>query len=231
MIEINDMRKRYHRRAVLNGVSFTAEKGEITCLIGVNGAGKSTVLKAIMGLTPLSGGSVRIDGLGPCPGPGLYERISFVSDRLTMPAGMRLKEALRFMEDFYESWNGQRAAELMTFLSLNDRDKIGSLSKGNAAKFNLLLGLAQDTDYILLDEPFSGIDLFTRETIGELFTSEWMMDRGVLLTTHEIREFEHLIDKAVLLQDGRVSRSFYCEDMRREEGKSVVDVMREVYGA
>jgi ABC-2 type transport system ATP-binding protein len=212
---------------VLDGVSFTAEKGEITCLIGVNGAGKSTVLKAIMGLTPLTGGSVSVDGLAP--GPAMYEKVAFISDRLTMPVGMRLEEALQFMQDFYDSWNSARAAELMTFFGLKHRDKVGSLSKGTAAKFNMLLGLAQNADYLLMDEPFSGIDLFTREMITEVFTSELVEDRGVVLTTHEIGEMEHLIDKAVLLQDGKVSRSFYSEEMRSAEGKSVIDVMREVY--
>jgi len=229
MIEVKDIRKRYRRRDVLNGVSFTAVKGEITCLIGVNGAGKSTILKAIMGLTPISGGSILIDE--QALRPGLYEKIAFVPDHLTMPAGMKLSEAIRFMADFYESWNNERASELMQFFRLEPSDKIGSLSKGTAAKFNLLLGLGQDSDYLLMDEPFSGIDLFSREAITNVFTSDLIEGRGVLLTTHEIGEMEHLIDKAVLLQDGKVSRAFNCEEMRYEEGKSVIDIMREVYRA
>jgi ABC-2 type transport system ATP-binding protein len=229
MIEVKNIRKRYRRRDVLNGVSFTAGKGEITCLIGVNGAGKSTILKAIMGLTPISGGSIHIDE--QLLKPHLYEKIAFVPDHLTMPPGMKLAEAIRFMADFYESWNKERASELMQFFRLEYSDKIGSLSKGTAAKFNLLLGLGQDSDYLLMDEPFSGIDLFSRETITNVFTSDLIEGRGVLLTTHEIGEMEHLIDKAVLLQDGKVSRAFNCEEMRSEEGKSVIDIMREVYRA
>lgn len=229
MIEVKDIRKRYRRRDVLNGVSFTADKGEITCLIGVNGAGKSTILKAIMGLTPISGGSILIDE--QALRPSLYEKIAFVPDHLTMPAGMKLSEAIRFMADFYESWNQERASELMQFFRLEYSDKIGNLSKGTAAKFNLLLGLGQDSDYLLMDEPFSGIDLFSREAITNVFTSDLIEGRGVLLTTHEIGEMEHLIDKAVLLQDGKVSRAFNCEEMRYEEGKSVIDIMREVYRA
>lgn len=229
MIEVKDIRKRYRRRDVLSGVSFTANKGEITCLIGVNGAGKSTILKAIMGLTPISGGTIQIDG--QTLSPSLYEKIAFVPDHLAMMPGMKLSEALRFMADFYDSWNMERAGELMQFFRLEYSERIGNLSKGTAAKFNLLLGLGQDSDYLLMDEPFSGIDLFSREAITEVFTSDLIEGRGVLLTTHEIGEMEHLIDKAVLLQDGKVSRSFNCEEMRSEEGKSVIDVMREVYRA
>jgi ABC-2 type transport system ATP-binding protein len=227
MIEVMNIRKRYRRRNVLNGVSFAAEKGQITCLIGVNGAGKSTVLKAIMGLTPLRGGDIRIDGQ-PI-GKDMYEKVSFIPDHLTMPSAMKLSEGLQFMKDFYRSWNENRAEELMKFFRLDVTDKIGNMSKGTAAKFNLVLGLSQDTEYVLMDEPFSGIDMFSREMIAEVFSSQLIEDRGVLLTTHEIGEMEYLIDKAVLLQDGVVSRQFDCEQMRTEESKSVVDVMREVY--
>jgi len=230
MIEVVDMRKRYRRRAVLERVSFSVPKERITCLIGVNGAGKSTVLKAIMRLTPIDGGAVLVDG-SPVEGGGLYERVSFVPDRLSMPGGMTLTESLRFMSDYYRSWKPERAAELMRFFRLDGAERVGNLSKGTAAKFNLVLGLALDTDYVLMDEPFSGIDLFSREMIADVFASEWIERRGVLLTTHEIGEMEHLIDRAVLLKDGVVEREFDCERIREEEGKSIVDVMREVYRA
>ena len=227
MIEVRNIRKRYRLRHVIRDVSFKAEKGQTTCLIGVNGAGKSTILKAIMGLTPLSGGSITIGGKRLSP--SIYEKIAFVPDHLTMPLGMRIEEATQFMDDFYDSWNPARAGELLQFFKLDAKARIGSLSKGMAAKLNLLLGLGQDADYILMDEPFSGIDLFTRESITEVFTSDLIDGRGVLMTTHEINEIEHLMDRAILLQDGEVRMAFDCEEMRSEQGKSVVDVMREVY--
>lgn len=76
MIEVRDIHKRYRMRNVLNGVSFTAEKGQITCLTGINGAGKSTILKAIMGLTPLKNGQVLIDG-APLTKPLTRKWLSF----------------------------------------------------------------------------------------------------------------------------------------------------------
>lgn len=80
-----------------------------------------------------------------------------------------------------------------------------------------------------MDEPFSGIDIFSREQIANVFTSHLIENRGVIITTHEINDIEHLIDKAVLIGDGRVLREMNVEEMRETEGKSVVDVMREVY--
>lgn len=227
MIEVKDITKRYGRKKVLNGVSFTAEKGKITCLIGINGVGKTTIMKAIMALTPVNSGEILIDG-GKIRKES-YEKITYIPDTITMLPQMRIQDAFRFMEDFYSCWNGERASELLRFFKLKETDRIADLSKGNSAKVNLLLGLALDVDYILMDEPFSGIDIFSREQIAEVFTSHLIEDRGVIITTHEINDIEHLIDKAVLIDDGIVLKEFDTEEMREMEGKSVVDVMREVY--
>lgn len=229
MIQVNDITKKYGRRKVLNGVSFTAEKGKITCLIGINGVGKSTILKAIMGLIPINSGQILIDELSIQP--EIYEKVAFIPDTITMPAQMTVGESLRFMMDFYSHWNVVRADELMNFFKLNVKDRISDLSKGNATKLNLLLGLAIDVDYLLMDEPFSGIDMFSREQITNVFTSHLMEERGVIITTHEIKDIEHLIDKVVLIDQGTVLREFQTEEIRLAEGKSVVDVMREVYEA
>ncbi|REE92974.1 ABC-2 type transport system ATP-binding protein [Paenibacillus taihuensis] len=227
MIELKSVRKKYGRRKVLQDVTFTADKGKITCLIGINGVGKSTVLKAIMGLTPIDSGSILIDGKPV--GKHIYEHIAYVPDNITMPPNMSVGDSIQFMKDFYASWNDERAEEMLEFFKLKRVDRIAELSKGNTAKLNLLHGVSLDVDYVLMDEPFSGIDIFSREQIASVFTSKLVEDRGVIITTHEINDIEHLIDEVVLLDNGAVKLQFNCEDMRMEEGKSVMDVMREVY--
>ena len=227
MIEVKAVSKKFGRKKVLTDASFTANKGEITCLIGVNGVGKTTVLHAIMGLTPIHGGEILIDGKKLSKHS--YEKITLIPDTMTMLPQFRISEALEFMRDFYKTWNEKRALELLKFFRLNKNDRISELSKGNTAKVNLLLGLALDVDYVLMDEPFSGIDIFSREQIADVFTSHLIEDRGVVITTHEIGDIEHLIDKAVLLDNGMVLKEFNTEEVREQEGKSVIDVMREVY--
>lgn len=227
MIEVKNVYKKYKRKAVLQDMSFTAEKGQITCLIGINGAGKTTIMKSIMGLTPINQGEILIDGKKITK--DAYEKITYIPDRLTMIPSFTIAQAFDFMRDFYKTWNDQRATELLAFFKLAPDEKISSLSKGNAAKVNLLLGLALDVDYILMDEPFSGIDIFSREQIAEVFTSHLIENRGVIITTHEINDIEHLIDKAVLIGNGTVLKEMNVEHVRELEGKSVVDVMREVY--
>lgn len=227
MIEVKNVTKRYGRKKVLNGVTFTARKGEITCLIGVNGVGKTTILKAIMNLLPIDSGEILVNG--ERPDKHLYDKVSYIPDMLIVPPNLRIGEAMEFMADFYASWNQERAEEILTFFRLNRDDRISELSKGNRAKVNLLLGLALDSDYVLMDEPFSGIDIFTREEIANVFTSHLVEDRGVLITTHEINDIEHLIDRVIILDEGVIIKQFDTEQVREQEGKSVIDVMREVY--
>ncbi len=227
MIEVKAVEKKYGRKKILQGVSFIANKGEITCLIGINGVGKTTILKAIMGLTPINKGEILIDGK-PLDKHS-FEKITFIPDAITMIPNMTIAESMEFMNDFYTCWNQQRANELLGFFKLDPSNRISSLSKGNTAKVNLLLGLALDVDYVLMDEPFSGIDMFSREEIANVFTSHLIENRGVIITTHEIGDIEHLIDKVVLLDDGLVTKEFNAEEARETEGKSVIDVMREVY--
>lgn len=226
MIEVKDLVKKYGRKEVLKGVSFTANKGEITCLIGVNGVGKTTILNSIMKLTPFKG-EILVDGEKVTK--KTFEKITFIPDSTTMIPSFTIDEAMDFMNDYYKAWNQERADDLLKFFNLKREEKISSLSKGNTAKVNLLLGLALDVDYILMDEPFSGIDIFSREQIAEVFTTHLIEDRGVIITTHEIQDIEHLIDKAVLLDEGTIYKEFNTEEIRETEGKSVVDVMREVY--
>jgi ABC-2 type transport system ATP-binding protein len=226
MIEVKKISKNFGRKKILDDVSFTANKGEVTCLIGINGVGKTTTLKAIMGLTPYKG-EILIDDQKMTKDS--YEKITFIPDAPTMLPQMTIKQAMVFMSDFYTSWNPERANQLMGFFKLKEENRISELSKGNTAKLNLMLGLSLDVDYVLMDEPFSGIDMFSREQIADVFASHLIEDRGVIITTHEIGDIEHLIDKVILLDNGTVLKEFNTEEMREEEGKSVVDVMREVY--
>lgn len=226
MIEVLGVKKRYRKKQVIEDVSFTAQKGEITCLIGLNGTGKSTILKGIMGLTPFDRGTVLIDGK-----PIDLNRVAFVPDHSTFPIHFTIEHCEAFMRDFYPKFNPKLFARLVDEFKLFPEDKLNELSKGTLAKVNLALGIAQDPDYLLLDEPFSGIDVFSKEQIVELFSSDIMEDRGVLITTHEIEDIEYLVDKAVMLNRGRIVREFDVEDVRFIHGKSIVDVMREEYGA
>ncbi|KOP31537.1 multidrug ABC transporter ATP-binding protein [Exiguobacterium sp. BMC-KP] len=224
MLEVRGLRKSYGRKKnVLNDVSFTVPLNQLTCLIGLNGEGKSTILKAIMGLVPVDTGTIKVDG------KTTHDSIAFVPDLSTMPGYMSVGEAVAYMRDYYPDWDQQVAEELMGFFKLMATDRIANLSKGNKAKVNLLIGFAMNRPYLLLDEPLAGIDLFTKEQIAWIFSSHYMEGKGILMTTHEIAEVEHLIDRVIFLQNGIIIQEDDSEEMRELYGKSVQDRMREVY--
>ena len=99
MIEIKNLEKRYGKRTVLEDVSFTIKKNEVTCLTGMNGTGKTTLMNCIMGLVPRNNGSVTIDGEDIQQ--QLYETISYIPDSLTMPRWMTIAESMQFMATYY----------------------------------------------------------------------------------------------------------------------------------
>ena len=136
MLEVSGLTKRYGKRTIVEDISFTVPKGEITALIGVNGVGKTTILNAIMNLVPKQAGEVQIDG-EPLK-YSLYEKISFIPDESIMLLEFTIREAMDFMRDFYVSWNEQKAQDILRFFNLKEPMVIKELSKGNIAKVNLL---------------------------------------------------------------------------------------------
>ncbi|HEL4926480.1 TPA: ABC transporter ATP-binding protein [Clostridioides difficile] len=235
MIEIKNVRKTYKRMQglkirkieALKNVSFNIEKGKITALLGINGVGKSTMLKAIAGLINIDSGEIRIDG--EKINEKVYNKLAFVPDVQSHFSNTTIKETFEFMEIFYSKWNKEKSKEMMDIFKLDEDEIIDNLSKGNIARVKLILGFCQDPEYILLDEPFTGIDLFKREEFIGVIAQYMEENQAIIITTHEIVEIESLVDEVVILDEGQIITSFNAEELREREGKSILDKMREVY--
>ena len=235
MIEIKNVSKTYKRMQglkirkieALKNVSFNIEKGKITALLGINGVGKSTMLKAIAGLINIDSGEIRIDG--EKINEKVYNKLAFVPDVQSHFSNTTIKETFEFMEIFYSKWNKEKSKEMMDIFKLDEDEIIDNLSKGNIARVKLILGFCQDPEYILLDEPFTGIDLFKREEFIGVIAQYMEENQAIIITTHEIVEIESLVDEVVILDEGQIITSFNAEELREREGKSIWDKMREVY--
>ena len=227
MIEVVGVKKKFRRKKVLENITFNVKKGEITALLGLNGVGKSTLLKIIMGLVKQDQGEVLFNG--EKLNYKTYENIAFVPDVLNTYGDMKIKDTFEYMSMMYEKWDMDKAYEMLKDFKLTDDLKINKLSKGNIARVKLILGFARHPEYLLLDEPFSGIDIFTREKFIESLIGYMDNDIGILLTTHELKEVENIVDKVVFLSDGNIKIEFYVEDVRENEGLSMVEKIREVH--
>ncbi|AUN15105.1 ABC transporter ATP-binding protein [Paraclostridium sordellii] len=227
MIEVKNATKKYKKVKALDNISFEIHEGKITCLLGINGVGKSTVLKAICGLIKLDSGEILIDG--EKISHKIYDKVAFVPDVDNYFVQFTIKQSFEFMKEFYKNWDDKKAYEMLDLFNLNDNSKISNLSKGNIARVKIILGFAQNAKYTILDEPFSGIDIFKREDFLKVMTKYINDEQSIIITTHEISEIEMIADDVILIDDGRVSLVFNAEKTREEEGKSIIDKMSEVY--
>ncbi len=227
MIEIKNVSKRYKKVQALDNISFNIHEGKITCILGINGVGKSTTLKTIAGLVKPDKGEVLIDG--EKISYKTYNKIAFVPDIDNHFEQFTIKESFEFMKQFYKNWDDEKAYEILELFNLTDDRNISKLSKGNIARVKIILGFAQNAKYTLLDEPFSGIDIFKREEFLGVMTKYINDEQSIILTTHEISEIEMLADEVILIDDGKVSLIFNAEEVRENEGMSIIDKMREVY--
>lgn len=229
MLTVENLSVRYGRKKVVDQLSFAVPENTVTVLIGLNGSGKTSVMNAMVNLIPHATGTIRIDG--EVFNEKSLEKVTLVPDHLAVIPRQRVEEALEMMATFYPNYNPSRAESLLDFFKLNPRDVISQLSRGNQMKLNMLMSLSLDFKYLLMDEPFSGIDIFAKEELLNVFTTDILQGRGVLLTTHDIDEVEQLADRVILLKEGRIVRECDSEELREREGKSIRDLMGEVYRA
>ena len=227
MIDIINLSKKYGKVHALDDVSFQIKEGKIIGIFGINGVGKSTILKSIAGVIRPDKGKILIDGEEI--NHKLYNKIAFIPDVDTYFPHLTIKESLAFMKEFYINWDEEKAYNMLKIFNLTDDQMISNLSKGNRARVKIILGFAQNAKYILLDEPFSGIDIFKREEFIKAILTFMNDDESIIITTHEIDEIEHIVDDVIILSNGKIANIFNAEEVRQNEGKSIVDKMREVY--
>lgn len=227
MIEVKNVVKKYKKIKALDDISFNIKEGKITCILGINGVGKSTTLKAIAGLIRVDKGEILIDN--EKLSSKTYNKLAFVPDIDSHFPQLTIKESFEFMKEFYANWDDKKAYEMLEIFNLSDDRLISSLSKGNKARVKIILGFAQNAKYTLLDEPFSGIDIFKREEFIGVMAKYMNDEQSIVITTHEIAEIEMIVDDVIVIDNGKIAFKFNAEETREKEGKSIIDKMREVY--
>jgi ABC-2 type transport system ATP-binding protein len=206
IIEARGLSKRYDRGTLaLDDVTFTIGSGRIVGLMGANGAGKTTALKAILGLTPFEG---HLQVLGQNPSrerDALMRDVCFIADVAVLPKWMRVSQALDFVSGIHPRFSRTRAEEVLASTDIQLHQRVSQLSKGMITQLHLALIMAIDAKLLVLDEPTLGLDLLYRRGFYERLLNDYFdHQRTILVTTHQVEEVEHLLDHIILLRKGRV---------------------------
>ena len=225
MIEVKNVTKSYGMTKALKDVSFTLAPGEIVGLFGENGAGKTTLLKCMLTLLR-HGGSVSLDG-APITRENI-DRLSFATSEHSFFPGLSAAAHRDFYREHFPKFREKRFAALMDFFELPMHKTIRSFSTGQKNQFEVLLALSQGADYILMDEPFAGNDVFNREDFYRLLLG--MLEEGetILLSTHLIEEVSGFVTRALLLHRGELIGDITA-DALEEQGRSLMDAVKEHY--
>jgi len=223
LARLENVTKRYRTTEGVRDLSLEFPAGEIAGVLGLNGSGKSTMLKLIAGLLFPTTGTVTVFGGSA---RGNRSRAVFLGETDTLWPWMTPADASRFMEGLYADFDAVRFHELLDALEV-PRRKTKAMSRGERGRLRLAMALARSAKLYLLDEPLAGIDLISRERIMTSLVREWHTDETILLSTHEVAEAEGLFERAIYLREGRLALDARAEELR-EQGKSVVQTFKEV---
>ncbi|HEX8188152.1 MAG TPA: ABC transporter ATP-binding protein [Pyrinomonadaceae bacterium] len=215
-IETRGLGRKFGKFEAVKDVNLTVPKGTVFGLLGVNGAGKSTVIKMVMGHLRPTAGEIRV--LGRALGEdllGIRRRVAYVSENRYMYDWMTVEESVRFTRAFHETWDDRKAADLLKRFSLPAGKKVRQLSRGNRARLCLLLALSFNPELIVLDEPTSGLDPIVRRDFIENIVAEIAEEgKTVLFSSHIVEEVERVADYVGIMDEGRLLMVSTIDDIK-----------------
>lgn len=225
MIEIKNVSKSYFGKKALTDINLTLPQGEIVGLFGENGAGKTTLIKCILGLLPYSG-EITIFGT-PVTRKNIA-KISFATSEHSFFPNLAPQGHREFYAEHFPCFSEKRFKGLMNFFELPMHKPLRAFSTGQKNQFEVILSLCQGADYILMDEPFAGNDVFNREDFYKVLLGILEPTETVLLSTHLIDEVSGFIGRAVLIRAGKIVGDVSAAALE-ESGQNLMDHIKQTY--
>ena len=225
MIKIDSLTKKYASKTALDKVSLQIPRGEIIGLFGENGAGKTTLMKCILQFLKYDG-EITLDG--EKISHKNIEKISFATSEHSFFPALTALGHKSFYEEHFPSFNEKRFTGLMEFFDLPENRALRTFSTGQKNQFEVILALSQGADFILMDEPFAGNDVFNREDFYKLLSGILCENETVLLSTHLIEEVSDFVGRAILIRGGEIIADKSVSELE-DEGKTLMSYIKEVY--
>ena len=217
-VEVRGLMVRFWRTRVLDRLSLTVPSGALYALLGPNGTGKTTLLRTLAGIYPVAPGVVSLLGHDRATLPlTVQQQVGYVAEGQQLPGDFTVRQLERYLAPLYPAWDAARSAQLLERFGVPLTRRIGALSRGQRMLVALWAALAARPALLLMDEPFTGIDVAVKDRRVEGLL-EVMADGGVsvLLCTHDLAEVEMLADWMGILRDGRVAHSAPLEQLRAQ---------------
>ena len=204
MLSVKNLKKEYGKFKI-DKVSFSVERGKITGLIGNNGAGKTTVLKCVIGVLQYDFGEIIIDGLRLGHHEEEYkEKIGIVFDSGYFYENLTLEEMKKIISAAYRNWDEEVYQGYLKNYKLDSKLKIETLSQGMKMKYALALSLSHNAEILIFDEPTSGLDPKTRQLFCEEMIDQKKHGRTILFSTHITSDLDKIGDNIILMDRGRI---------------------------
>lgn len=205
MIKLEHVTKCFGDYKALDDFSLTVEKGSIYGLMGLNGAGKTTIIKHLAGFLLPDEGSVTIDGEEVLGNEDIKKRMAMIPDELFFFRGYSLNDTGKYYKRIYPNWNEGRFREMIADFGLNPKANIGKFSKGMKKQAAFCLAMASMPDYLILDEPVDGLDPIVRHRLWHyIMTDVADKEMTVLISSHNAKEMEDVCNYIGILAGGKM---------------------------
>lgn len=220
MIYVQDLTKSYGKKTVVNEINLQVNKGSVYGLLGSNGAGKTTILKMISGILKESKGTVLVDQQAIFENIEKKQQLIFIPDHPYFFSHYTVKQMAEFYRNFYPNWNQERFDQLKAIFKMDLKSKIHQFSKGMQRQVSFWLALSAMPDYLILDEPFDGLDVVIRKRIKSLiFNDVAERDMTVMISSHNLREIEDICDQISILHNGKFILEKNLDDLKSDVHK------------
>ena len=222
VISAKGLTKRFGKTIAVDNITFDIPAGRIVGLIGPNGSGKTTALKAILGLTPFEG-TLNVLGLDPrTQRDALMQQVCFIADVAILPRWLSVGNAVDFVAGVHPKFDRAKAERYLASTKLKPTLKVKEMSKGMVVQLHLALVMAIDAKLLVLDEPTLGLDILYRKQFYQHLLEEYFDEnKTIVVTTHQVEEIEHILSDLMFIRDGKIVLSSTMDDV----GTRFVEVM------
>ena len=205
IVSAKGLTRRYGKTIAVDNISFDIPAGRIVGLIGPNGSGKTTALKAILGLSPFEG-ELKVLGLDPrTHRDELMQQVCFIADVAILPRWLRVRDAIDFVAGVHPKFDRTKAERYLANTKLKPTMKVKEMSKGMVVQLHLALVMAIDAKLLVLDEPTLGLDILYRKQFYQHLLEEYFdQNKTIIITTHQVEEIEHILTDLMFIREGKI---------------------------